>query len=72
MKKGLLVMSLKSFVNNKPEWDAFVREIDTRIDLVHRNLEQANTLVDIHRAQGSIITLRQLKFLRDKANGPKG
>ena len=65
-------MSLKSFVNNKPEWDAFVREIDTRIDLAHRNLEQANTLVDIHRAQGSIITLRQLKFLRDKANGPRG
>ena len=61
-------MSLKSFVNNKPEWDAFVREIDTRIDLAHRNLEQANTLVDIHRAQGSIITLRQLKFLRDKIN----
>tara|TARA_R110002074_G_scaffold68080_1_gene159810 strand:+ start:157 stop:354 length:198 start_codon:yes stop_codon:yes gene_type:complete len=65
-------MSLKSFVNNKPEWDAFVKEIDARIDLVHRNLEQADTLVDIHRAQGSIITLRQLKFLRDKANGPKG
>ena len=61
-------MSLKSFVNNKPEWDAFVKEIDARIDLVHRNLEQANTLVDIHRAQGSIITLRQLKFLRDKIN----
>jgi len=65
-------MSLKSFVNNKPEWDAFVKEIDARIDLVHRNLEQADTLVDIHRAQGSIITLRQLKFLRDKANGPRG
>ena len=61
-------MSLKSFVNNKPEWDAFVKEIDARIDLVHRNLEQADTLVDIHRAQGSIITLRQLKFLRDKIN----
>ena len=65
-------MSLKSFVNNKPEWDAFVKEIAARIDLVHRNLDQADTLVDIHRAQGSIITLRQLKFLRDKANGPRG
>mgnify|MGYP003647500216 FL=1 len=65
-------MSLKSFVNNKPQWDAFVKEIDARIASAHRNLEQADTLVDIHRAQGSIITLRQLKFLRDKANGPKG
>jgi len=65
-------MSLKSFVNNKPEWDAFVKEIDVRIALAHRNLEQASTLVEIHRAQGSIITLRQLKFLRDKANGPRG
>jgi|TARA_R100000541_G_scaffold46080_1_gene53219 hypothetical protein len=61
-------MSLKSFVNNKPQWDAFVKEIDARIASAHRNLEQADTLVDIHRAQGSIITLRQLKFLRDKIN----
>ena len=61
-------MSLKSFVNNKPQWDAFVKEIDARIASAHRNLEQADTLVDIHRAQGSIIPLRQLKFLRDKIN----
>jgi len=68
VRKDLLAMSLKSFVNNKPQWDAFIEEIDVRIALAHRNLEQASTLVEIHRAQGSIITLRQLKFLRDKIN----
>jgi|TARA_R100001460_G_scaffold61277_1_gene101356 hypothetical protein len=64
-------MSLKTFVNNKKEWDAFNEELDVRIASVHRNLEQANTLIEIHRAQGSIIALKQLKFLRDKINGPR-
>lgn len=64
-------MSLKTFVNNKKEWDAFTEELDVRIASVHRNLEQANTLIEIHRAQGSIIALKQLKFLRDKINGPR-
>ena len=71
MKKDLLVMSLKTFVNNKKEWDAFLEELDVRISSAHRNLEQANTLIEIHRAQGSIIALKQLKFLRDKINGPR-
>ena len=71
MKKDLLVMSLKTFVNNKKEWDAFNEELDVRITYAHRNLEQANTLIEIHRAQGSIIALKQLKFLRDKINGPR-
>jgi len=64
-------MSLKTFVNNKNEWDAFNEELDVRISLAHRSLEQANTLIEIHRAQGSIIALKQLKFLRDKINGPR-
>ena len=64
-------MSLKSFVNNQLEWDAFVEELDARIAVAHRNLEQASASVEIHRAQGSITTLRQLKYLRDKINGIK-
>ena len=71
MKKDLLVMSLKTFVNNKKEWDAFNEELDVRIASAHRNLEQASTMIEIHRAQGSIIALKQLKFLRDKINGPR-
>ena len=64
-------MSLKTFVNNKKEWDAFTEELDVRISSAHRNLEQASTMIEIHRAQGSIIALKQLKFLRDKINGPR-
>ena len=71
MKKDLLVMSLNTFVNNKKEWDAFTEELDVRISSAHRNLEQASTSIEIHRAQGSIIALKQLKFLRDKINGSR-
>ena len=58
-------------MNNKKEWDAFNEELDVRITYAHRNLEQASTMIEIHRAQGSIIALKQLKFLRDKINGPR-
>ena len=71
MKKGSLAMSLKTFVNNKNEWDAFLEELDVRISSAHRNLEQASTSIEIHRAQGTVLALRQLKYLRDKVNGTK-
>jgi hypothetical protein len=61
-------MSLKTFVNNKKEWDAFLEELDIKISSAHRNLEQASTTIEIHRAQGSIMALKQLKLLRDKVN----
>ena len=64
-------MSLKTFVNNKAEWDAFLEELEARISLAHRNLEQASTSIEIHRAQGTVLALRQLKYLRDKINGIK-
>ena len=71
MKKDLLAMSLKTFVNNKKEWDAFTEELDVRISIAHRNLEQASTSIEMHRAQGTVLALRQLKYLRDKINGIK-
>ena len=71
MKKDLLAMSLKTFVNNKAEWDAFTEELDVRISIAHRNLEQASTSIEMHRAQGTVLALRQLKYLRDKINGIK-
>lgn len=71
MKKDLLAMSLKTFVNNKAEWDAFTEEMDVRISIAHRNLEQASTSIEMHRAQGTVLALRQLKYLRDKINGIK-
>ena len=71
MKKDLLAMSLKTFVNNKNEWDAFTEELEVRISIAHRNLEQASTSIEMHRAQGTVLALRQLKYLRDKINGIK-
>ncbi len=62
-------MSLKSFVNDKPLWDAFCQELDVWIAEQHKNLEQAESISEVNRAQGSIATLRRLKYLRDKVNG---
>lgn len=64
-------MSLKAFVNDKPQWDAFCSELDVWIFEQHKRLEQADNTIEINRAQGSIATLRRLKHLRDKVNGPK-
>tara|TARA_R100001509_G_scaffold16280_1_gene8273 strand:+ start:283 stop:477 length:195 start_codon:yes stop_codon:yes gene_type:complete len=64
-------MSLKSFVNNKSEWDSFCEEIDLWIADQHKRLEQAESVVEIHRSQGAIQSLRKLKYLRDKINGIK-
>lgn len=64
-------MSLKTFVNNKGEWDAFCNELDVWIADEHKRLEQAEDAVHIHRSQGAIQALRKLKYLRDKINGIK-
>jgi|TARA_B110000285_G_scaffold27660_1_gene27284 hypothetical protein len=64
-------MSLKSFVNNKVEWDAFNEELDDMISLYHKGLEGISDTVEIYRTQGSIRTLKQLKYLREKANAPR-
>jgi len=71
MNKGLVVMSLKAFVNNKAQWDAFCEELDILILEQQRRLEQSEIAIDLHRCQGSIATLRRLKYLRDKVNGTK-
>ena len=62
-------MSLKAFVNDKPQWDAFCEELDAWIADQHKLLEQTEHTIEFHRAQGSIAALRRLKYLRDKVNG---
>jgi len=62
-------MSLKSFVNNKAEWDAFCEMLDEDISIYHKRLEQSDDNIDMYRTQGCIQALRRLKFLRDKVNG---
>jgi|TARA_B100001094_G_scaffold182195_1_gene176549 hypothetical protein len=64
-------MSLKAFVNNKAEWDAFCEELDVWIAEQQRRLEQGEMTIDLHRCQGAIGILRRLKYLRDKVNGNK-
>ena len=62
-------MSLKSFVNNKAEWDAFLEMLNEEVAIYHKRLEQSDNTVDIYRTQGCIMALHKLKYLRDKING---
>lgn len=61
-------MNLKPLVNNKDLWDSFCEEIDRRIELRHRELEQLEGN-DLYRKQGSVQELKKLKQLRDYVNG---
>jgi|TARA_R110000744_G_C19166067_1_gene541076 hypothetical protein len=62
---------LKKIVNDKPVWDALVATLNEKISNVHRKLEQETTMEAMYRAQGEIMALRRLTFLRDEVNGPK-
>jgi hypothetical protein len=42
--------------------------LDYNILQQQRKLEQSVEMVDIYKAQGAIIALRQLKYLRDEVN----
>lgn len=64
-------MSLKTLVNNKELWDAFNQELDALIAIEHKSLENLTDAVQVHRCQGKIQAYRQLKFLREKVNGPQ-
>lgn len=61
-------MNLKPFVNNKDLWDAFCEEIDRRIALRHKELEQLEGN-DLYRKQGSVQELKKLRQLREYVNG---
>jgi len=64
-------MQLKKLVNDKPLWDAFCAELDSRIGFAHKQIEQRDEPLELHRLQGEIKALRSLKQLRDKINGSK-
>ena len=61
--------TLKPFVNNPELYNPFLEEIVSRIDKVHKRLEQLNDIEEVYRAQGEIAALRRLTFLRDEING---
>lgn len=62
-------MNLKPFVNDKYLYDDFLKELDDRISLFQKTLEQSNSMEEVYRSQGAIAALRKLKLLRDKVNG---
>ena len=69
MNKDLQVMSLKQLVNDKKIYDSFLEELEKQINVYTRSLEQANTLVEVHRLQGNIYSLRRLLKLKEQVNG---
>ena len=62
-------MSIKKLVNDPTVWQGFLEELDSWLEREYKFLEQARDIVDIHKAQGAIKTLRKLKTLRDIVNG---
>ena len=62
-------MSIKLLVNTKEIWEAFLEEMDEKIERVHVQMEQATTPEDFYRLQGHVTCLRRLKILRDEVNG---
>jgi len=56
-------------VSNNRQWDHFSNYLDVLIAQQHRVLEQGDNTILMHRAQGAIAVLRNIKTLRDAING---
>lgn len=61
--------NLKPLVNDKPLWESFIAEINSRLADVHRQMEQAGSVEDLFRLQGQAACLNKFKYLREKVNG---
>ena len=61
-------MNLKPFVNDPNLWNAFLEELDQRVDSVHKKIAQVDDTKDLYRCQGELKALRSLQKLRDKIN----
>ena len=62
-------MSLKASMNSREVWDEFCTTLDEKIAKLHKSLETLNDPTHVYRAQGQILALRNLKYLRDELNG---
>jgi division protein CdvB (Snf7/Vps24/ESCRT-III family) len=60
---------LKGMLNSPHLWDAFVEKLEYDIEQHQRKLEQATEMSDVFKAQGAIVALRQLKYLKEEING---
>lgn len=56
-------------VSNNRQWEQFNNYLDALIEQQHRTLEQTENNTFVHRAQGAIAILRNMKNLRDAVNG---
>tara|TARA_Y100000114_G_scaffold155707_1_gene180584 strand:- start:1186 stop:1401 length:216 start_codon:yes stop_codon:yes gene_type:complete len=63
--------NLKPLVNNVDLYNNFIDYIESQIKITQRSLEQAHTLVDVHRLQGTIYAYRRLLKMREDVNGPE-
>jgi hypothetical protein len=70
MNNKELLLKLKPLVSNSRQWDHFSKYIDSLIEQQQRTLEQGDNTIFMHRAQGAIAVLRNIKTLRDAVNGP--
>jgi hypothetical protein len=64
-----ILSKLKPMVSNNRQWDHFNKYLDTLIEQQHRTLEQGDSTILMHRAQGAIAVLRSIKTLRDVVSG---
>ena len=61
-----LINKLKGLVSRPKEWANFNNYLEELINQQHRTIEQADNMIAVHRAQGSIYTLRRLQKLKDE------
>jgi hypothetical protein len=59
---------LKGMLNSPHLWEAFVEKLDYDIEQHQRKLEQTTEMSDVFKAQGAIVALRQLKYLKEEIN----
>ena len=63
---------LKGLVSNSRQWDHFSKYIDTLIEQQHKILEQSDSIVSVHKAQGAVEILRKIRRLREDVGKAEG
>ena len=60
---------LKPLVNNTKLLNGLFDYLDETIKLYQISLEKSTDLVEVHRMQGAIASMRKLKYIREEVNG---
>jgi hypothetical protein len=61
-----ILSKLKGLVSRPKEWANFNSYLEELINQQYRTMEQSDNMIAVHRAQGSIYTLRRLQKLKDE------